>query len=211
VYSQLIDGFLSVFTIVPSDTIFQKSLQQKEGSVPIMLVVQQVQEDAADAIYALLTACGQHMKVHLGLLHWDPPCLIDDVRNYIRDAAVYAVIDTSSQQIVATFTVSHVSFVNYDESIWAIPAQRALYLSKLAVAPEHQGRGIGAWCMIQIESIARTQRCQAVRFDALLANTGLIRFYHCRLHYEIRDIITEPDSLEPGISWRLAVFEKVLE
>jgi GNAT superfamily N-acetyltransferase len=66
---------------------------------------------------------------------------------------------------------------------WAIdvtyftPVARALYLSDMAVAPEHQRHGVGRRLLEAAFETARTWPAQAIRLDAYDAPAGASRFY----------------------------------
>ena len=64
--------------------------------------------------------------------------------------------------------------------------------------------------MHEVEQLAEEMGCQAIRFDALLENTKLISFYHCKFNYEIRDIVREKDPFQDNLVWNTVVFEKIL-
>ena len=83
----------------------------------------------------------------------------------------------------------------------------ALYLSKLAILPDRQGRGLGTWCVAQVEALAAAQGCTVIRFDAIAAHSALLRFYE-RLGYVERPA---PRSLISRVaSSSVVVFEKAV-
>jgi ribosomal protein S18 acetylase RimI-like enzyme len=78
-------------------------------------------------------------------------------------------------------------------------------VTRLAVLPEAQGRGIVRWCMARAEALARERGCAYLRLDVHGRHTGLARFYE-RLGYEPRGIVAVRSPDEPG----LLCFEKRL-
>jgi GNAT superfamily N-acetyltransferase len=78
-------------------------------------------------------------------------------------------------------------------------------VTRLAVLPEAQGRGIGHWCMTRAEALARERGCAYLRLDVHGGHIGLARFYE-GLGYEPRGTVAVRSPDEPG----LLCFEKRL-
>lgn len=108
--------------------------------------------------------------------------------------------------LVGTFTIC-TGNDEYGLHHWANPGHQALYLSKLAILPEHQGRGLGSACLGAIEELAAQRCCQAIRFDAVSRHELLLKFYQ-RLGYQSRGVIQVRDGLQRN--WDITLFEKVL-
>jgi GNAT superfamily N-acetyltransferase len=169
------------------------------------LTFQKVGPDEVDALYQIICECGEDMARRFGLTHWFPPYGIETMREHAIDRDVHAVFEDN--KLVGTFTTGTHGW-KYDDGLWMDRSCRALYLGKLAVLPSRQGRGVGTWCMQQVEQQARQRGCRAVRFDALATHTKLINYYH-KLAYESRGNLTVTDWL--GRDWVVTVFEKVLQ
>lgn len=161
--------------------------------------------DDIDDLYALIVACGEDMWRRLGLDHWKPPITIEMFREYARAKEVFAVEDDG--ELVATFTIGFEAPEPYPPSSWADKAHRAIYLNKLAVTPGLQRRGLGRWCMEEIERLAAARGCQAVRFDALTRNVSLLGFYDHLGYRRCGDMFVLD---EIGRGWDILLYEKVL-
>ena len=164
--------------------------------------------DAVVELHAILRACGLDMKARLGLGHWDPPYPLHLLQRDVREKDVYAVADTErGERPLATFTLATQPPSYYDDAtLWADPVAHAAYLTRLAVLPAEQGRGIGRWCMARAEALARERGCAYLRLDVHGAHTGLARF-HERLGYEPRGTVAMRSPDEPV----LLCFEKRLD
>lgn len=170
----------------------------------------QISQEQFEEVHEIIVTCGKHMKEQYGFTHWFPPDPIEEMYKHAQEKEVYAVKQKEQKQMIGTFTLDiHSKHGQYD-TLWHHPEHKALYVSKLAILPDYQGKGIGPWCMKEIERIATNTYCSAVRLDALLENTQLLKFYHCKLGYEIRECITEQDAYQDNMEWKLIVFEKVL-
>ena len=66
---------------------------------------------------------------------------------------------------------------------WAIdtayftPVERPLYLTAMAVDPDHQRKGVGRCLLKEAESLARKWPADAIRLDAFDADAGAGGFY----------------------------------
>ena len=148
--------------------------------------IKEVKSEEIAIVHEIIKKCGERLKFEFGLSHWDPPYPIQLLRKDAKEKNVYAV--TMGEQTLATFTVSTRPLPYYFPELWLHPNQKAVYVSHLAVLPERQGKGIGSWCMREIEQIAISWDCQAVRLDAYERYNKLLEFYD-KLGYERRDIV----------------------
>jgi GNAT superfamily N-acetyltransferase len=151
-----------------------------------------------DPLHAIVAACGLHLHRTLGLPHWDPPYALERMRQDAAEREVYAVTDGETEagaadaftagapqprgRIVGTFTVGERPIACYSPSLWSVPSASALYLNRLAIVPDLQGRGLGRACMAEVERLAALRDSAFVRLDAVTAHAALCDFYR-RLGY----------------------------
>ncbi len=144
--------------------------------------------EGATEVHAVLVACGAHLAGQ-GFHNWSPPYPPERLLADVAAREVWAV--WMDDVVAATFTLGTTPPHPDDPPAWREPDAPALYLSRLAVHPDAQGHGLGAWCMGRVERRARELGCRAVRFDVLAANARLRAFYE-RLGYEPRGERTRP-------------------
>lgn len=158
----------------------------------ITLAIRKSGPDEVEPLHAILTQCGQDLQARFGLNHWVPPYPLELMRKSAQERDVYAIYDGA--ELVATFTTGtvpppyYLTIPGLWES-WDAAGEPALYLNRLAVRPELQGRGIGTWCMKTIERMAQAEGCKAVRFDAYDKHLKLLEFYD-RLAYHRRGVFS---------------------
>ena len=157
------------------------------------------------AAQEIIRLCGEAMRDRFGLEHWIPPYPLECLQQDALKKAVYAVEDAGAR--IGTFTVGTQGIDYLPGDFWADPAASALYLSKLAILPDRQERGLGTWCVAQVEALAAAQGCTVIRFDAIAAHSALLRFYE-RLGYVERARIPVTDL--QGRTQKVAVFEKTV-
>jgi ribosomal protein S18 acetylase RimI-like enzyme len=62
---------------------------------------------------------------------------------------------------------------------------RPLFVEELAVHPDYQGRGIGAFLLEQLEHLARVRGCTHLVLEVAENNTGALKFYRTRSFYKL--------------------------
>ncbi len=165
-----------------------------------------ISQDQIEEMYGIIVACGKYMQKQYGLTHWYPPNPVEEIFQPSLGKEIYAVKQEGNPQTIGTFTIDMSTKLNQLSKLTKHPESKILYISKLAILPEYQGKGIGTWCMKSIEQIAMIKGCSTIRLDAFLENTQLLKFYHCKLGYDIKGYTTEQD--EDDIRWKLIIFEK---
>ena len=151
-------------------------------------------------LHEILVACGKEMYDRFNLTHWHPFMDLETFKKVMKDKDLYGVYQ--NQTAIATFNISTQSRDYYHEELWSNPGEKALYLGQLAINPALQKKGIGKWCMQQVERMAFKMGCKAIRFDALDSHPWLKAFYK-NLDYSPCGIVT-PNK------WDLACFEKII-
>ena len=81
---------------------------------------------------------------------------------------------------------------------------RPLYVEELAVHPELQGQGIGAFLLEQIEHLARVRGCTHLVLEVAENNDNALRFYRGRSFYKLdaavflaKKVVGEEELLPP--------------
>lgn len=114
------------------------------------------------AVTNILHACGKDMAKKYDIHHWDNPwikTLLIALLCLIKNN-VYVVKD---KKIVATYQTRK--------------TEDGLYFEKLAVKPAESGKGIGSFCLNQIENEGRNIGCVKVRADVYSKSRHAIQFY----------------------------------
>ncbi|MBK8006128.1 MAG: GNAT family N-acetyltransferase [Gemmatimonadetes bacterium] len=126
------------------------------------------------AVAALLADAGSALA-RQGFANWAEPY-----------PAQRLLADLTERQVVggwqdgalrACFLLGGTPQVPYADLQWPAGPVPAAYLNRMAVAPHHQGRGLGAECLTEVHRRAAALGAQVVRCDVLAANARLGRFY----------------------------------
>lgn len=63
------------------------------------------------------------------------------------------------------------------------------WINYLAIAPEHQGKGLGRAMMAEAERLLREAGCPKINLQVRFSNTKVIEFYR-RLGYTVDDVVS---------------------
>lgn len=155
----------------------------------------------APAVQALLAAAGEALA-RQGFANWLPPYPLERLARDVDERDVY-VVHSADAEVAATFTLAPTAARPYQPAPWPDADLPAQYLNRLAVAPALQGRGLGSWCLREIERLARAAGARAIRCDVLAANAVLRRFY------ERHGYVARGKRSHSG--WTFACYERLLD
>ena len=144
--------------------------------------------ELAESIYVLIAECGRELAAS-GFDNWTPPPVSVET---LRESAARDVVLVASSaatgrtrdELFGTITLADRPAHPFDVQCregdvkWnAPPDALAWYMSRLAVRPGWQQRGIGLELLTVAEGYARKHGVAALRLDALAANERLTRWY----------------------------------
>ena len=93
----------------------------------------------------------------------------------------------------------------YKEVAWLSPNSKNLYVHRLAVHPEHQGKGYAQQLMDFAENYARVNGFTSIRLDTFSRNKRNQRFYEARGYKKLEDIYFPEQSTYPFHCYELVV------
>lgn len=88
---------------------------------------------------------------------------------------------------------------------WITKTTRQLYVHRLAVLPEHWGKGFAQRLMDFAEDFARKNECISVRLDTFSQNQRNQRFYEARGYRKLEDIYFPQKSKHPFHCYELVL------
>lgn len=123
----------------------------------------------ADQIYNLLKLVGQEMLEKDNLLHWTKAYPLKRIIEHIDMAEMYVMKNDS--KIIGSFVLTEdSSYFKYDKNSF-------IYLSKLAINPNHQRMGFGKKIMKNVEAVANFLNKKGIRLDVYNQSSKAIAFY----------------------------------
>lgn len=165
------------------------------------LMLKKIDSEAIIPLHSILKACGNAMHEKLGLDHWYPFMDIETFRKLIQTKDLYGVYQNGIA--IGTFNLSLEPRDYYHDDLWLNPDEKAIYLGQLGIDPNIQGKGLGKWCMHQVEVISRNMGRKAIRFDALYTHPWLKTYYEKLGYISCGTVKTK--------QWNLLCFEKILK
>jgi len=130
-----------------------------------------------EALHAILVECGFDMRDRLGLAHWVPAYPRQLFEEQAKEGEVYWIGVRENDNPVATFTASQEAPAYLNPSLWDSGGEPSFYLTRLAVLPRFQRRGIGRACIGAVERLALERDCRSVRLDAAEQHARLLNWY----------------------------------
>ena len=132
-----------------------------------------------DNILALTRACGKHMREN-GIDQWDENYPdIDSLRGDIESQTLFAYRENG--EVIGIVVLNEKQDEEYYQINWSTSEdQRNLVVHRLAVLPDHQGKGIARKLMDFAEDYAKKEGYDAIRLDTFSQNPRNQRFYEKR-------------------------------
>ena len=129
-------------------------------------------------IWEIIESCTKHLQSR-GINQWDETypdlgIIKEDVENG------YAYIGRDSDECIAYVALNE-KFDDEDPECrrvnWSSSGEKALYIHRLAVHPERQGKGIAKKMLRFIEDLAAKNNYSSIRLEAYSANEAAIKLY----------------------------------
>ena len=125
----------------------------------------------------ILTACHVWLSQQ-GMDHWEGAHTKDKVLDRIQHCEVFLIYEGKDAAGTITLSTDPPAYhITSDQQFWEEPESNAIYLSAMAVLPEHQGRGLAKRLLAFAEKRAQDKKVQFIRFDAVAHYKRLVNFY----------------------------------
>ncbi|MBA6151822.1 GNAT family N-acetyltransferase [Gelidibacter maritimus] len=154
-----------------------------------------------EAILLLTKACAQFM-ISKGIYQWNEhyPNASAFQKDIARDE-LFVMID--GNVIIGTIVISSFMDEEYHAVKWLTPNNNNLYIHRLAIHPDHQGRGFAQKLMQFAESYGRTEGYDSIRLDTFSQNQRNQTFYERRHYTRVGAIYFPMQSEHPFYCYEL--------
>ncbi len=152
-------------------------------------------------IIGLARACALHM-IGMGIEQWNDLYPSEDA--FLKDHSrgeLYVM--EASGHIVGCITVSSLMDEEYKSVQWLTPNRNNIYVHRLAVLPEEQGKGLGRQLMDWTENRAKYEDRVSVRLDTFSRNKRNQRFYEARGYQKLEPVYFPNQSPYPFYCYEL--------
>lgn len=105
--------------------------------------------------------------------------------------------------IIGCITISTFMDEEYLPINWCTPNKKNIYIHRLAIHPEHQGKGFAQELMSYAENYARKNHFVSVRLDTFSQNPKNLKFYELRNYKRLGEIYFPKQSSHPFYCYEL--------
>lgn len=155
-----------------------------------------------DAVTALTRACGKHLREN-GIDQWDEN--YPDRDSLLRDAETETLfVYSEAETIIAVVVLNQTQDEEYDQIEWLTDdSSKNLVVHRLAVDPNHQGKGIARKLMDFAENYAKEQKYDSIRLDTFSQNPRNQRFYLNRGYKELGSVFLKYKKEHPYFCYEM--------
>lgn len=156
-----------------------------------------------DAIMNITLACAKKMIAN-GIFQWNEhyPTKAPFVNDVDRNELYVYESDT---EIAACIVISTFMDEVYKPVKWLTQNENNIYIHRLAVHPNHQGKGIAQHLMTYAEHHASKHGFKSVRLDTFSQNPRNLKFYELRGYERLEDIYFPKQSQHPFYCFELVL------
>ena len=154
-----------------------------------------------DAILGITHACAKLLIQH-GIFQWSEQ--YPDRESFERDIArdelfVYEI----NEEIIGCVTITTLVDKAYEPVKWLTANDNNIYIHRLAVHPDYQGKGYARKLMDYAENRARNEKRQSVRLDTFSRTFRNQRFYELRGYKRLEEVYFPNQSDLPFYCYEL--------
>ncbi|HEY7029212.1 MAG TPA: GNAT family N-acetyltransferase [Gemmatimonadales bacterium] len=162
----------------------------------------------AGAAVAILNACGVEMLDRHGVPDWLLPSIPGTIAADAAAARLFVV--TEDREIIGTFALCDIPDDYFAPIQWEEPEGPAVYLHRFAISQNLQSKGIGAWCLSQMEALVRRRGRRWIRLDATLVDPR-VRAFYAKAGFRERGVTHIPVPLPQHPAIAVMCYEKRLD
>lgn len=146
-------------------------------------------------IMAVAKDCAQHMIKHK-IYQWNEhyPSEASFMNDLERNELFVKVMD---KKIVGAIVITPHMDDEYGPIKWLTPSQNNMYVHRLCVHPNYQGKGHAQSLMDFAEKLAFQMRAPSVRLDTFSQNKRNQKFYEARGYQKLGDVFFTKQSEHP--------------
>ncbi|MCX7546504.1 GNAT family N-acetyltransferase [Xanthomarina sp. F1114] len=156
-----------------------------------------------DSILKITRTCALFMT-NQGVFQWNEnyPSKKAFENDVLRDELY--VLETNSK-IIGCIVVSTFMDKEYIPIKWLIPNSNNIYIHRLAVHPEQQGKGYARKLMNFAETLAKNNHFVSIRLDTFSKNVRNQKFYELRNYKRLGEIYFPNQSESPFYCYELVL------
>lgn len=167
------------------------------------MTIRQASQEDLTAAKSLTEACAIAMQKK-GIFQWNEHYpSIDKLLNDIERKELYLLVENNL--IRGMIVLTNFMDAEYDPISWLTKSERNLYIHRLAIHPDHWGKGYGQKLMDFAEEFGRTSGHSSIRLDTFSLNKRNQIFYESRGYKKLGDIYFPKQSKAPFHCYELVL------
>ena len=152
-------------------------------------------------ILNLTRACGRYL-ITQGIFQWNEHYPSESVlKGDVERGELYVL--RKREKLIGIIALTTIMDPEYASVSWMSPSGSNLYVHRLAIAPEHQGKGYASELMSFAETLAREDGYTSIRLDTFSQNKRNQAFYEKRGYTRLEDIYLPLQSEHPFYCYEL--------
>ncbi len=156
-----------------------------------------------DAIFSLTKSCAKHL-IENEIFQWNEYYPSKEVlKNDIELNQLWKLVENNL--IIGIIALTEIEDVEYKSVKWLTENDTNLYIHRLAVHPNYQGKGYAQQLMNFAENYAKEHNYDSIRLDTFSKNIRNQQFYEKRNYIKLESIYFPKQSEHP-----FYCYEKVL-
>ena len=154
-----------------------------------------------DAILSITSACAARM-ISKGILQWSEEYPNKEIfENDLSKNWLYVVVE--SNKTIGSITITPEIDEVYKSVKWLTITSNNLYIHRLAIDPNMQGRGYAQKLMDFAENYGRQNNYESIRLDTFSKNTRNQKFYEQRGYVRLESVYFLNQSQDPFYCYEL--------
>ena len=155
-------------------------------------------------ILAITKACALHM-INNGIFQWNENYPNTNVFNKDLQHEELYVLVNANHKVIGSIVLSELMDEEYKVINWLTNNQKNLYIHRLAIHPNEQGKGYAQYLMNFAENFAKEHSFLSVRLDTFSLNERNNIFYQKRGYTELGDVYFPKQSEAPFHCYELVL------
>lgn len=158
-------------------------------------MIRKARQEDIPRLKKITAACAKHM-IAQGIFQWNE--YYPSVAIFEHDIAQENMyVFEQEKTIVGCVMLSFKKDAFYNSIAWKTPEKKHLYVHRLAVHPDFQGKGIAQKIMDFGEAYAQQNDCLSVRLDTFSKNPRNNTFYQTRAYQRVGEVFFSQKSPHP--------------
>jgi ribosomal protein S18 acetylase RimI-like enzyme len=167
------------------------------------MIIKKALKQDLDQLSSIIKSCGQHL-IEQGIFQWnDKYPSIEVLRNDIALQQIWKLDDENA--IVGLIVLTEIEDAEYQHVKWLKKNKKNLYIHRLAVHPNFQGKGYAQKLMDFAERFAFENNYNSIRLDTFSRNIRNQQFYEKRNYVKLESIYFPNQSEFPFYCYEMPI------